>query len=198
MKPYFDTHLAGVLLLIVLLAWLSMEAIQLARQRRWRAGAARAVMSRRFWIGFGACLILTNLALYLGPAAFPSAAIRPGAVAFAAGMVIMVTGVIVRAWSFYALGRYFTAVIKVSPDQSVITSGPYRLLRHPSYAGGLLAEVGIAVTAANWVSVAVFAIAWVAIIAWRIHIEETALLSALGDNYRSYASHHKRLIPLIW
>ena len=47
-------------------------------------------------------------------------------------------------------------------------------------------------------SVAVFAVAWVAIIAWRIHIEETALLSALGGRYRSYASHHKRLIPLIW
>lgn len=198
MKPYFDTHPAGVLLLIVLLVWLSMEAIQLGRQWRWRGGAARAVMSRGFWIGFGACLIVTNIALYLGPAAFPSAAIRPGATAFAAGMVIMVTGVIVRGWSFHALGRCFTAVIKVSPDQPVITSGPYRLLCHPSYAGGLLAEVGIAVTAANWVSVAVFAIAWAAIIAWRIHIEETALLSALGDRYRTYASHHKRLIPLIW
>jgi hypothetical protein len=45
---------------------------------------------------------------------------------------------------------------------------------------------------------AVFAVAWVAIIAWRIHIEETALLSTLGGKYRSYASHHKRLIPLIW
>jgi protein-S-isoprenylcysteine O-methyltransferase Ste14 len=41
-------------------------------------------------------------------------------------------------------------------------------------------------------------LAWVAIIAWRIHIEETALLSALGDKYRSYASHCKRLIPLVW
>ena len=197
MRPYFDTHSAGLLLLIVLVAWLSMEAIQLARQWRWRAGAA-STGRRSFWVGFGACLIVTNLALYLGPSSFPAAAIRPGAVAFAAGMVIMVTGVILRGWSFHALGRYFTAVIKVSPDQPVITKGPYRLLRHPSYAGGLLAEVGIAVTTANWVSVFVFAVAWVAIIAWRIHIEETALLSALGDEYRSYASHHRRLIPLVW
>ena len=45
---------------------------------------------------------------------------------------------------------------------------------------------------------AVFALAWVAIIAWRIIIEETALLSALGDRYRYYALHHKRLIPLVW
>jgi protein-S-isoprenylcysteine O-methyltransferase Ste14 len=58
--------------------------------------------------------------------------------------------------------------------------------------------VGIAVTSANWVSVAVFAAAWTGIIAWRIHIEEGALLSALGERYRSYAAQHKRLIPLIW
>jgi protein-S-isoprenylcysteine O-methyltransferase Ste14 len=80
----------------------------------------------------------------------------------------------------------------------VVTNGQYRLLRHPSYAGGLLAEMGIAVTSANWVAVAVFAVAWVAIIAWRINIEETAFVSALGDKYRSYASRHKRLIPLVW
>ncbi len=53
MKPYFDTHSAGVLLLIVLLAWLSMEAIQFVRQWRWRAGATR-VGRRSFWLGFGA------------------------------------------------------------------------------------------------------------------------------------------------
>jgi protein-S-isoprenylcysteine O-methyltransferase Ste14 len=197
MKPYFDTHSAGLLLLIVIVAWLGMEAIQLARQWQWRTDATR-IGRRSFWLGFAACLIVTNIALYLGPSAFPAAAIRPGAVAFAAGMVIMMAGVVLRGWSFHALGRYFTAVIKVSPDQLVVTNGPYRLLRHPSYAGGLLAEVGIAVTSANWVSVAVFVIAWVAIIAWRIQIEETALLSVLGAKYRSYASHHKRLIPLLW
>jgi protein-S-isoprenylcysteine O-methyltransferase Ste14 len=197
MKPYFDTHSAGILLLIALLAWFGMEAIQFARQWRWRKGATR-IGRRSFWLGFGACLIVTNVALYLGPSAFPAAAIRPGAVAFASGMAIMAGGVVLRGWSFYALGRYFTAVIKVSPDQPVVNNGPYRWLRHPSYAGGLLAEIGIAVTAANWVSVAVFAVAWTAIIAWRIHIEESALLSALGDKYRSYALHHKRLIPLVW
>jgi protein-S-isoprenylcysteine O-methyltransferase Ste14 len=197
MKPYFDTHSVGALFLLVVLAWLSMEAIQFARQWQWRSDATK-VRRRIFWLGLGACLIVTNVALYAGPSRFPAAAIRPGAVAFAVGMVMLVAGVVFRGWSFLALGQNFTAVIKVSPDQPVATNGPYRLLRHPSYAGGLLAEIGIAVTSANWVTVAVFAVAWVAIIAWRIHIEEAALLSTLGGRYRSYASQHKRLIPLIW
>jgi hypothetical protein len=99
MKPYFDTHSAGVLLLIVLLAWLSMETIQFARQWPWRSAATR-IGRRGFWLGFGAVLIVTNLALHLGPSAFPAAAIRPGAVAFAAGMVIMASG------SCCAAGRF--------------------------------------------------------------------------------------------
>ena len=37
-----------------------------------------------------------------------------------------------------------------------------------------------------------------AVILWRIHIEENALMTTLGDRYRGYASHHKRLVPLIW
>jgi len=197
MKPYFDTHAIGELLLIVVVAWLTMEAVQLLRQSQWRAGATRAGR-RSFWVGFAACVIITNLALYLGPSAVPAATIRPGAVAFAVGIAVMVTGVLLRGWAFLALGHYFTAVVKVSPDQAVVTSGPYRWLRHPSYTGGLLAEVGIAITSANWVTVAVFAVAWVAVIAWRIHIEETALLSTLGSKYSSYAAHHKRLVPLIW
>ena len=76
MRPYFDTHSAGVLLLIVILAWLGLEAVQFARQWRWRADATR-IGRRSFWLGFGACLIVTNSALYLGPSAFPAALYRP-------------------------------------------------------------------------------------------------------------------------
>lgn len=52
MKPYFDTHSAGVLLLIVVLAWLGVEAVQFARQWRWRADATR-IGRRSFWLGSG-------------------------------------------------------------------------------------------------------------------------------------------------
>jgi protein-S-isoprenylcysteine O-methyltransferase Ste14 len=197
MKPYFETHSIGVLLLLVVVLWLSMEAIQFARQLQWRTDASK-IRRHIFWLGLVGCVIVTNVALYLAPAAFPAATIRPGVVAFAVGMAILVAGVVLRGWAFVALGEYFTAVIKVSPDQPVASNGPYRVLRHPSYAGGLLALVGVAVASANWVTVAVFAVAWVAIIAWRIHIEETALLSTVGGRYATYASHHKRLIPLVW
>ena len=107
----------------------------------------------------------------------------------------MLAGIALRGWSFKALGEYFTRTAMVSPDQPVVTAGPYRLLRHPSYAGVLLACTGIGLASANWVGLAGLALLPLALILWRIHIEENALLTTLGDRYRAYAGHHKRLVP---
>ena len=57
-------------------------------------------------------------------------------------MAILVAGLVLRGWSFKTLGEYFTFTVMVSSDQPVITAGPYRLLRHPSYTGILLACAG--------------------------------------------------------
>ncbi len=75
----------------------------------------------------------------------------------------------------------------------MVTAGPYRLLRHPGYAGGLLATTGIGLMWGNWVSLATLTVLTLAFIVWRIHTEESALLATLDDRYRAYASNHKRL-----
>jgi protein-S-isoprenylcysteine O-methyltransferase Ste14 len=83
-------------------------------------------------------------------------------------------------------------------NQRVVATGPYRLLRHPSYTGILLACTGIGLASANGVGLAGLVLLPLALILWRIHIEENALLAMLGDTYRSYASQHRRLVPLVW
>ena len=198
MKPDFDTnHLAGVLLLVVVLAWGAMEVSQFSQGLEARKGATKigGATSRAVFL---ACLIAASVCLYLAPRIVPAAAIRPGAVAFAAGMAILVTGLVLRGWSFKTLGEYFTFTVMVSSDQPVITAGPYRLLRHPSYTGILLACAGVGLASANWAGLAAMVLLPLAVILWRIHIEENALMTTLGDRYRAYASHHKRLVPLIW
>ena len=80
----------------------------------------------------------------------------------------------------------------------MVTAGPYRVLRHPGYTGGLLAMIGMGVVYANRIGLAGFVLPCLIIIVWRIRIEETALLCTTGDSYRAYAAHHKRLLPLIW
>jgi protein-S-isoprenylcysteine O-methyltransferase Ste14 len=195
MKPYFATsHLAGVLLLIVTMGWGAME---LAKASSTREGATRiGGGGRRF--AMLPTMITATAMLYLGPHFVPAAAIRPGAAAFAAGMVVLVAGLVLRGWSIMTLGDYFTGRVMVSADQPVITAGPYRMLRHPSYTGFLLACLGVGLASANWVALAAMVVLPLAVFFWRIHAEETALLATLGDRYRAYAAQHKRLVPFVW
>jgi protein-S-isoprenylcysteine O-methyltransferase Ste14 len=199
-RPYFDSHPAGWLLGLAELAWLLTETAEFRRGRRLRRKLGLAAGRQRgFWPLAAASAAITTTAVYQAPPAFPAAAIRPGAASFAAGLLILLAGIALRAWSFRAMqGRYFSFTIAAGPGQPVVTSGPYRLLRHPGHAGFLLACAGIGLTTANWVAVAVLTMLPLAILAWRIRAEERALLAAAGERYSRYAVAHRRMIPLIW
>jgi protein-S-isoprenylcysteine O-methyltransferase Ste14 len=197
MKPYFQTHSEGYLFLIAVIALFGVELVQFFRQRNWRKDATR-IATPVFWIGVAVWIVIATVMLHRGSRIAPGASIGTGAGVFAVGMLLLVAGLGLRWWAFWALGQYFTFTVNVSSDQEVVTVGPYRVLRHPGYAGGLLAMIGMGVVYANWVGLAGFAVPCLMIIIWRIHVEETALLGTAGDPYRSYAAHHKRLLPLIW
>ena len=107
-------------------------------------------------------------------------------------------GLLLRWWSFVTLGKYFTVVLKTSADQPVVDTGPYRLLRHPSYTGLLLAFVGCGLMLGNWVSTAGAVVVVLVALVYRIRIEERALTVALGDAYRDFAANRARLVPFVW
>ena len=56
----------------------------------------------------------------------------------------------------------------------------------------------LALCIGNWVSIAVMAVPILSVFLWRIHVEEAALLSGLGSQYRSYMDRTKRLIPDVY
>jgi protein-S-isoprenylcysteine O-methyltransferase Ste14 len=200
-RPYFTDHPAGWLLTVAELTWIVTELAEFRRGRRsqpWRERGARP--GQRAFVPLAvAATAVGTAAVYLAPPVFPGAAIQPGKVSFAVGLVMLVTGIALRGWSFTALrGRYFSFSIAVPPSPSLVTTGPYRVLRHPGHAGFLLASAGVGLMAANWAAVAVLTLLPLAMLAWRIRGEERVLLAALGDEYRRYATGHSRLIPLIW
>jgi protein-S-isoprenylcysteine O-methyltransferase Ste14 len=128
----------------------------------------------------------------------PAAAIRPTTVAFAIGIAVFLAGFGLRRWSEMTLGRYFTFSVMTSADQPVITSGPYRFVRHPGYTGVLLVVIGAGLVNGNWIGLAGWTVLVTLPLLYRIHVEENALFCTLGDRYRAYATHHKRLMPLVW
>lgn len=142
--------------------------------------------------------VLSILALAAGRALVPSAVIDGGAWTFALGAALGWLGLLLRWWSIGTLGRYFTTVVLTSDNQPVIETGPYRYLRHPSYAGLLLAFVGCGVMLGNWVGMVGSLAAIAVAILIRIRVEEAALAAALGDTYRAFARRRARLVPFVW
>ena len=127
-----------------------------------------------------------------------SATIRPTAVAEWIGLVLFWSGIFLRLWSLHALGRYFTFTVQTSGDQPVIVDGPYRVIRHPSYAGLLLVIVAVGLFIGNWWSLVCLTGTVTGGLVFRIRVEERALTRKLGDRYLSYAATHNRLVPFIW
>ena len=103
-----------------------------------------------------------------------------------------------RTWAILTLGRLFKFVVVIQDGHRVVASGPYRLLRHPSYTGGLVAFLGAGIALDSWLSaLAIVFIPLLAVLV-RIHVEEAKLATALGPEYTRYASRTHRLVPGLW
>ncbi len=193
-RPYFQTQPAALAFwLLVNLASFGFEFVQW-QQRRVEATKA----DRGSYALLLTCAVTGLVWLGLAPTIAPAAMIRPSSAAFAVGMTMFLAGFAMRRWSEMTLGRYFTFTVMTSADQPVITSGPYRLVRHPGYTGVLLIVIGAGLVNGNWLGTAGWTLLVLVPLLYRIHVEESALLIALGDRYGAYAARHKRLLPLIW
>jgi protein-S-isoprenylcysteine O-methyltransferase Ste14 len=111
------------------------------------------------------------------------------------GVVVMWVGLATRVWAVVALGGAFRTTVEVDLDQAVVTTGPYKWIRHPSYAGLLVILAGLGVAIGNWLSVVACLALPLPAFAWRIHVEEAELRRVLGDAYRAYQARTARLVP---
>jgi protein-S-isoprenylcysteine O-methyltransferase Ste14 len=114
------------------------------------------------------------------------------------GLAVFVFGLLLRWWSIWTLGRFFTVQVAIASDHKLIEAGPYRILRHPSYTGSLLMFIGFALCFGNWATLIAMLVPVLAVFGWRIHVEEIALAEAFGDAWRDYVRRTWRLIPLVY
>lgn len=129
-----------------------------------------------------------------GPLLWPGGRLWP----LLAGIVLIVIGIGLRAWSIATLGRFFQYRIEVQAGHQVITDGPYRYVRHPSYSGLALALIGIALASGDVLSLVAVVLLGGAGLAVRIRAEERQLTEALGASYERFAAERNRLVPGVW
>jgi protein-S-isoprenylcysteine O-methyltransferase Ste14 len=119
-------------------------------------------------------------------------------VIFIIGIAVMLFGIAFRWYSASLLGKYFTFDVATHSGQTVVETGPYRFIRHPSYTGALLSLLGFGLTLGNWAGLGAGLICLGIAYAYRIPVEERALASALGDPYRQYLKRTWRLVPFVF
>jgi len=117
---------------------------------------------------------------------------------FALGVGVTAFGIALRVWAVWSLGRFFRREVAIEAGQTVHTSGPYRFVRHPAYAGDLLIVFGFGLAWGSWVGAGVGATIALAGHLPRIRVEEAELERGLGPEYDAYAHGRARLVPGVW
>lgn len=127
----------------------------------------------------------------------PETALPNRVVFFWLGVAVLVAGSLLRRHCFKMLGQYFTYEVQVRSDQPVIERGAYRWVRHPSYTAGILMFLGLGLAFGNWLTVAVMMAGVIGPYAYRVRMEERALLASMGDRYAAYMKRTRRFVPFV-
>jgi protein-S-isoprenylcysteine O-methyltransferase Ste14 len=112
------------------------------------------------------------------------------------GLVLFALGLSFAVWARRHIGRNWGMPMTEKNDPELVTSGPYRLVRHPIYSGILLAGLGTAV-AVSWMWLIAVALAGI-YFGYSAAIEERFLAGSFPSTYPAYKSTTKMLVPFIY
>jgi protein-S-isoprenylcysteine O-methyltransferase Ste14 len=110
------------------------------------------------------------------------------------GVVLFAVGGALRIWPVFVLGRRFSGLVAIQPGHTLVTSGVYGVIRHPSYLGLLVNSLGWALGFRSGVGLLLTALMIPPLLA-RIRAEETLLRTQFGSDYGAYSARTSRLIP---
>ena len=186
-----------VVLWVVVAGWalgeIGLQLTQLLRSER---------TTTREWGSYGGIIVTAVVGVLLARLirrTVPALDIASESTGWLIAIVLLIAfGAGFRLWAIVTLGRYFRAVVHIQEGHRVVRSGPYRVLRHPSYTGLLVATIGVGLLLGNIGSAVVFEVLVVAGVLYRIRVEEKVLVGALGEDYTDYMRVTKRLIPGVW
>ena len=113
------------------------------------------------------------------------------------GLALVVAGFLLITWTTVELGRQYSVYITLQQDHQLITSGPYRYIRHPRYLGVMVVALGLALLFRSWIALAALPFL-LALLIFRLTDEEKLLREEFGGQWEAYVQRSWRLVPFIY
>jgi protein-S-isoprenylcysteine O-methyltransferase Ste14 len=113
-------------------------------------------------------------------------------------ILALIASSLLRRHCFRQLGGNFTGDVKASADQTIVRTGAYSILRHPSYTAGILMNASLGLALGGWASTLLLIVVAFVVYGYRISVEERALTAAIGEPYREFCRTRRRLIPFVY
>ena len=113
------------------------------------------------------------------------------------GFILIGIWGVLFVWTFQTLGKNLTDTVVTRTEHTLITTGPYRYVRHPFYLSFLIAVIGGSIVTANWY-LFLSSLLPFAFLVVRTRIEEEKLVERFGDEYREYMAGTGRFVPRRW
>lgn len=191
------SHFYDILFPALWLAWM-VYWWALSRQVKVNARRESAGSRRSYVVALLLAVVLLSVSDWPVPfldARFMPAAERPLWNGIGAALVVL--GLLFTVWAREHLGRNWSDIVTIKVDHELVTSGPYRLVRHPIYTGLLLAFLGSAIAGGEWRGLIAVALGFWAF--WRkSRIEERLMREQFGTAYETYSQHVAGIIPYIF
>lgn len=119
-----------------------------------------------------------------------------GRVATGLGLTLTILGAALLVWARQCLGSNWSQTVSAKQGHELVTSGPYRFVRHPMYAGGLVACIGSAIVAGGAFIFLLVLLGFLFL--WRVGAEDRLMAQQFPDEYPTYKSRTWALIPFIY
>jgi protein-S-isoprenylcysteine O-methyltransferase Ste14 len=164
-----------------------------------KVGVARSLFGRRE----SALLGLAFIGLWLVPLAyaltgFPRALDRPVYPALAIIGAAVLGGALLLFYRSHAdLGRNWSISLEIRKEHRLVTTGIYRLIRHPMYSSFFLLALAQLMLLPNWFAGAIGLVGVAVLYAFRVPREERMMLERFGADYQRYMGRTARLIPWV-
>jgi methyltransferase len=186
-----DITVIAFLALLLAVALLRIFELGVSRrhQRQMVANGATKVNEPRFrWI------VLLHTAVLVGAALEVALLHRPFIPALAIVMLLLfLGGNLVRLWVVRTMGQHWNVQVMNSTSLGVVTSGPFRFVRHPNYAAIFVEMFSLPLIHTAWITALLACVGFVVTISQRIAVEESVLFA--NPQYRAAMSGKPRFLP---